>query len=77
MTESLWFFFNFQRYQAVYSFTARSDIEVTMTHGDIVKIVSKEDLDGNNEWWLVEVNGHRGYAPANYLYQIQQGGPPS
>ncbi|KAK2154175.1 hypothetical protein LSH36_275g08005 [Paralvinella palmiformis] len=49
---------------------SRSDLEVDLTEGEPVYVIEFHDQDGNNEWWLVETNGRRGYAPANYLYKI-------
>ena len=60
----------FQSYQAVFPFQSRSDLEVDLTEGEPVYVIEFHDQDGNNEWWLVETNGRRGYAPANYLYKI-------
>ena len=54
----------------MYSFTARSPIEVNLEAGEVVNVVAQHDLDGNNDWWLVEVDGRQGYAPANYLYKV-------
>jgi len=58
-----------QYYQAVYGFEARSPIEITLQEGELIKVLQQYDLDGNTEWWLVEVNGRQGYAPSNYLYK--------
>lgn len=64
--------FLLQLYQAVYAYTASSSLEVSLTEGQIVNVMSKQDLDGNSEWWLVSTDrGQQGYVPANYLYRIQ------
>ena len=54
-------------YRVMYDFTARTDVELTLRQGQMVKVRKMHDLDGNNEWWLVDANGKEGYAPANYL----------
>ena len=51
----------------MYSFDARTDVEITLHEGQKCKVIAQHDLEGNTEWWLVEVNGVQGYAPANYL----------
>ena len=61
----------FQYYRAVYGFQARSDIEISMAEGQIVPVLQQHDLDGNPDWWLIEVDGNQGYVPANYLYKVQ------
>ena len=67
---STYFFLSLQYYQAIYPFIARNDLEVSLTEGHYVKVIEKHDLDGNDEWWLVEVEGHQGYAPANYIEKV-------
>ncbi|XP_078269088.1 rho guanine nucleotide exchange factor 38 [Rhinoraja longicauda] len=56
-----------QVYYAVYPFQARSEHELSLQEYERVKIVKPSDLSGNRDWWLAEVNGKRGYVPANYL----------
>ncbi|XP_055500062.1 rho guanine nucleotide exchange factor 38 [Leucoraja erinacea] len=56
-----------QVFYAVYSFQARSEHELSLQEYERVKIVKPNDLSGNRDWWLAEVNGKRGYVPANYL----------
>ncbi len=60
----------FQSWQAVYSFTARSPIEIDLEAGQIITVIAQHDLDGNDDWWLVEVNGRQGYTPSSYLYKV-------
>uniref|UniRef100_A0A3Q3DRV6 Rho guanine nucleotide exchange factor 38 n=1 Tax=Hippocampus comes TaxID=109280 RepID=A0A3Q3DRV6_HIPCM len=55
------------RYYAVYAFQARCDQELTLQEYQHVRILQFNDLGGNKEWWLAEVDGQRGYVPANYL----------
>ena len=61
----------FQYYRAVYGFQARSDIEISVAEGQVVPVLQQHDLDGNPDWWLIEVDGNQGYVPANYLYKVQ------
>ncbi|XP_069781696.1 rho guanine nucleotide exchange factor 38 isoform X2 [Narcine bancroftii] len=56
-----------QIFYAVYPFQARSEHELSLQEYERVKIVKSSDLSGNKDWWLAEVNGKRGYVPANYL----------
>lgn len=55
------------QFYAVYAFQARSDQELTLQESQHVRILKFSDLGGNKDWWLAEVNGQKGYVPANYL----------
>ena len=58
-------------YQAIYSFAARTELELTIEEGQLLHIAQKHDTDGNAEWWLaVNEAGKRGYIPANYVYKM-------
>lgn len=63
---NLFFFFLLQFY-AVYAFQARSDQELTLQELQHVRILKFNDLGGNKDWWLAEVDGQKGYVPSNYL----------
>ncbi|XP_070595545.1 rho guanine nucleotide exchange factor 37 [Erythrolamprus reginae] len=52
---------------AAYPFTARSSQEVSLQAGQSVTVLEPHDKKGSNEWFLVEVNGQRGYVPSNHL----------
>ncbi|KAM6972677.1 rho guanine nucleotide exchange factor 38 [Aplochiton taeniatus] len=56
-----------QQFYAVYAFQARCEQELTLQESQHVRILQFTDLGGNKDWWLAEVNGQRGYVPANYL----------
>ncbi|XP_067655097.1 dynamin-binding protein-like [Haliotis asinina] len=56
-----------QYYYAEFAFQSRSASEVSMFEGQVVTVIAKSDQEGNTEWWLVDADGKRGYAPANYL----------
>ncbi|XP_072447043.1 rho guanine nucleotide exchange factor 37 isoform X2 [Chiloscyllium punctatum] len=55
---------------AAYPFTARGPHEASLQPGQTVTILEAHDKKGNNEWYLVEVNGQRGYVPSNYLMKV-------
>ncbi|KAG8128735.1 hypothetical protein E2320_015536 [Naja naja] len=52
---------------AAYPFTARSNQEVSLQAGQSVTVLEPHDKKGNKEWFLVEVNGQKGYVPSNHL----------
>ncbi|MBN3316270.1 DNMBP protein, partial [Atractosteus spatula] len=56
-----------QIYYAIYSFTARCANELSISAQQHVKILEFHDMNGNQEWWLAEVEGRRGYVPSNYI----------
>ncbi|XP_066548825.1 dynamin-binding protein isoform X3 [Amia ocellicauda] len=56
-----------QIYYAIYSFSARCANELSISAHQRVKILEFHDLNGNEEWWLGEVEGRRGYVPSNYI----------
>ncbi|XP_040262480.1 rho guanine nucleotide exchange factor 37 [Bufo bufo] len=55
---------------AGYSFTARSQYEVSIKEGEPVIVLEPHDKNGSPEWSLVEVRGQRGYVPSSYLVKI-------
>ncbi|XP_068111639.1 dynamin-binding protein isoform X1 [Hyperolius riggenbachi] len=60
-----------QVYYAVYSFKARSPNELSVSSNQRLRILEFEDMNGNNEWWLAEVEGRRGYVPSNYIRKTE------
>ena len=52
-----------------YDFIAESDIEISVSADDRVKLIAPNDTDGCGQWWLVEVpsTGGRGYVPCNFF----------
>ncbi|TSK14757.1 Dynamin-binding protein [Bagarius yarrelli] len=56
-----------QIYYAIYSFTARCANELSISANQKVKILEFQDMNGNQEWWLGEAGGRRGYVPSNYI----------
>ena len=58
-------------YCAEYAFEASSAAELSLDEGQSVVVIQKQDLTGNDEWWLVECNGHKGYVPSSYLTPVE------
>ncbi|KPP67734.1 rho guanine nucleotide exchange factor 38-like [Scleropages formosus] len=55
------------QFYAVHAFQARCEQELTLQEYQHVHILQFCDLSGNREWWLAEIEGKKGYVPANYL----------
>lgn len=58
------------RFCADFAFEASSAAELSVDEGQIVVVLQKQDLTGNDEWWLVEAQGRKGYVPSSYLTQV-------
>ncbi|XP_076855426.1 dynamin-binding protein isoform X3 [Brachyhypopomus gauderio] len=56
-----------QIYYALYSFDARCSNELSISANQQLRILEFQDMNGNQEWWLGEVGGRRGYVPSNYI----------
>nr|XP_055032448.1 dynamin-binding protein isoform X1 [Misgurnus anguillicaudatus]XP_055032449.1 dynamin-binding protein isoform X1 [Misgurnus anguillicaudatus]XP_055032450.1 dynamin-binding protein isoform X1 [Misgurnus anguillicaudatus] len=56
-----------QIYYAIYSFSARCSNELSVSANQRVRILEFQDMNGNQEWWLGEAGGRRGYIPSNYI----------
>ncbi|KAK1794003.1 hypothetical protein P4O66_010913 [Electrophorus voltai] len=56
-----------QIYYALYSFNARCSNELSISANQRLRILEFQDMNGNQEWWLGEVEGRRGYVPSNYI----------
>ncbi|XP_049320305.1 dynamin-binding protein isoform X3 [Astyanax mexicanus] len=56
-----------QIYYALYSFSARCVNELSISANQKVRILEFQDMNGNQEWWLGEAGGKRGYVPSNYI----------
>ena len=56
-------------YKLLYRYEGRTDIELSVSAGELVSVVQRHDETGNPEWWLVQLggSGRSGYLPANYL----------
>lgn len=59
-------------YYVEFAFEANSAAELSLDEGQFVIVLQKQDLTGNDEWWLVEVNGQKGYVPSSYLTQVEE-----
>ncbi|XP_029465935.1 dynamin-binding protein isoform X2 [Rhinatrema bivittatum] len=60
-----------QVYYAVYPFMARCTNELSVSANQRLRILEFEDVTGNKEWWLAEVDGRRGYVPSNYIRKTE------
>ncbi|XP_078421172.1 dynamin-binding protein-like isoform X2 [Cetorhinus maximus] len=60
-----------QVYYAVYDFRARCANELSIVNNQRVRILRFQDMNGNQEWWLAEANGRRGYVPATYIRKTE------
>ncbi|XP_026132315.1 dynamin-binding protein isoform X3 [Carassius auratus] len=56
-----------QIFYALYSFSARCANELSISANQRVRILEFQDMNGNQEWWLGEAGGRRGYVPSNYI----------
>ncbi|XP_069467620.1 dynamin-binding protein isoform X3 [Ambystoma mexicanum] len=56
-----------QIYYAVYAFDARCTNELSVSANQRLRILEFEDLTGNKEWWLAELEGRQGYVPSSYI----------
>lgn len=52
--------------KALYPYEAATDDELTFNEGDIIFIVQKDQAG----WWEGELNGKKGWVPANYVQEI-------
>ncbi|XP_028586448.2 dynamin-binding protein isoform X1 [Podarcis muralis] len=60
-----------QVYYAVYTFTGRNSNELSVTANQRLRILQFEDITGNQEWWLAEAHGKRGYVPSSYIRKTE------
>ncbi|XP_053165770.1 dynamin-binding protein isoform X1 [Hemicordylus capensis] len=60
-----------QIYYAVYTFKGRNANELSVTANQRLKILQFEDITGNQEWWLAEAHGRRGYVPSSYIRKTE------
>lgn len=61
---------DFQYVCVEYDLAASNENTLGVQKGQVLMLVQKHDLQGNDEWWLVrDREGHEGYVPANYLKQ--------
>ncbi|GAB1611131.1 dynamin-binding protein-like isoform X2 [Argonauta hians] len=57
-------------YIAEYPFQSGGPNQVSLFEGQVVTILAKQDMEGNEEWWQVDADGHIGYVPAAYIRKI-------
>ncbi|XP_058043065.1 dynamin-binding protein isoform X3 [Ahaetulla prasina] len=60
-----------QVYYALYTFKGRNSNELSVTANQRLKILQFEDITGNQEWWLAEAHGKRGYVPSSYIRKTE------
>ncbi|XP_067393215.1 dynamin-binding protein isoform X2 [Emydura macquarii macquarii] len=60
-----------QVYYAVYTFKGRSPNELSVSANQRLRILQFEDITGNREWWLAEVQGRQGYVPSSYIRKTE------
>uniref|UniRef100_A0A8C5SIZ1 Dynamin-binding protein n=1 Tax=Laticauda laticaudata TaxID=8630 RepID=A0A8C5SIZ1_LATLA len=60
-----------QIYYALYTFKGRNSNELSVTANQRLKILQFEDITGNQEWWLAEAHGKRGYVPSSYIRKTE------
>ncbi|XP_054838699.1 dynamin-binding protein [Eublepharis macularius] len=60
-----------QVYYAVYTFKGRNSNELSVMANQRLKILQFEDITGNQEWWLAEAHGRRGYVPSSYIRKTE------
>ncbi|CAG8506390.1 2581_t:CDS:2 [Acaulospora colombiana] len=67
---------NLEFCRALYDFKGESPVELTLRRGDIIAILSKTDLRGQqSQWWRGRLrNGEQGLFPSNYVEIINKGG---
>ncbi|XP_060042298.1 rho guanine nucleotide exchange factor 38 isoform X2 [Erinaceus europaeus] len=59
-----------QIFYAVHAFEARSAQELSLQEYQRVHVLRLCDLSGNEQWWLAEAQGQKGYVPASYLRRM-------
>ena len=60
-------------YSAEFDFEASSAAELSISQGQVLRVLQQQDLLGNREWWLVEGNDQKtGYVPAIYLTLLKE-----
>lgn len=55
--------------KALYPYNAQRDDELSFSAGDIINVINKQP-EGMKDWYEGELNGARGYFPANYVEEI-------
>jgi len=52
--------------KALYDYTGQTDEELSFHEGDLLSIHQKDP----GGWWEGELNGRKGWVPANYLQEL-------
>ncbi|XP_029637819.1 dynamin-binding protein isoform X2 [Octopus sinensis] len=57
-------------YIAEYAFQSGGLNQVSLFEGQVVTVLAKQDMEGNEEWWQVDADENIGYVPAAYIRKI-------
>ncbi|KAM9470424.1 rho guanine nucleotide exchange factor 37 isoform 1-T4 [Clarias gariepinus] len=61
-------------YQLIGPVVATRDLDLTLSKGELVAVISEIDTRGDRRRWLVDAGGPRGYVPASKLARYNQVG---
>jgi len=59
-------------YYAQFEFEGTSPAELSLDEGQVVTVLPFHAIQGNDEWWLVEAGGRKGYVAANFLSPLEE-----
>ncbi|XP_074505129.1 rho guanine nucleotide exchange factor 37 [Sebastes fasciatus] len=59
-------------YQVMGTVVGSRDLDLNLTRGELVAIISEADTRGDKRRWLVDAGGRRGYAPSSKLIRYHQ-----
>uniref|UniRef100_A0A665V200 Rho guanine nucleotide exchange factor (GEF) 37 n=1 Tax=Echeneis naucrates TaxID=173247 RepID=A0A665V200_ECHNA len=59
-------------YQVITSIVGSRDLDLNLSKGELVAIISESDTRGDKRRWLVDAGGKRGYAPSSKLIRYHQ-----
>uniref|UniRef100_A0A4W6C8T1 Rho guanine nucleotide exchange factor 37 n=1 Tax=Lates calcarifer TaxID=8187 RepID=A0A4W6C8T1_LATCA len=59
-------------YQVIGTVVGSRDLDLNLTKGELVAIISEADSRGDKRRWLVDAGGKRGYAPSSKLIRYHQ-----
>ena len=63
-----------EQVRVIYGYSAQNEDELTITEGDIITVISKDNEDVG--WWKGELNGRIALFPDNFVEVIQPSPPP-
>ncbi|KAM3613334.1 uncharacterized protein V6R79_024422 [Siganus canaliculatus] len=59
-------------YQVTGAVVGSRDLDLNLTRGELVAVISEADTRGDRRRWLVDAGGRRGYAPSSKLLRYHQ-----